>query len=249
MAEMQYALGFLTKKQKEQLFNKINEPIHNWCQDWINLENKPIIRLKDFSSYYHDLIVNKGVIALGEIKSVFFLIKSQNEWLKIFFKGIENELPLDNIANFLIGRAKADLLGKITGNITEVDNVKRRDNLEFIGVPIVVEINLGSSNIELILDSNIFESSTKIESSTANSSLNPVVISNEITSLSVSFVLEKLSMADFLDLQVGDVIKSKHSIVEPFEISCGNKAIAMGSLGQLENQLAILLRMKEENIQ
>lgn len=47
---MQYALGFLTKKQKEQLFNKINEPIHNWCQDWINLENKPIIRLKDFIS-------------------------------------------------------------------------------------------------------------------------------------------------------------------------------------------------------
>jgi flagellar motor switch/type III secretory pathway protein FliN len=246
---MQYTLGFLTKKQKEQLFNKINDPIYNWCQDWINLENRPTIRLKDFSDYYRDLILNNGVVALGGIKSLFFLIKSQNEWLKIFFKGIENELPLDNIANFLIGRAKADLVGKITGNITDADSIKERATLEFIGVPIIIEINLGIRNIELILDSNIFESSTEIESSTANTSLNLVAISDEITSLSVSFALEKISMTDFLDLQVGDVIKSKHSIVEPFEISCGNKEIAMGSLGQLENQLAILLKVKEENIQ
>ncbi|NUF13609.1 FliM/FliN family flagellar motor switch protein, partial [Acinetobacter oleivorans] len=76
--------------------------------------------------------------------------------------------------------------------------------------------------------------------------LNPVTINNEVTSLSISFPLDKLSITDFIDLQVGDVIKSKHSIVDPFNVMSGDKEVAVGFLGQSENQLAVLLRSKEE---
>jgi len=246
---MQYALGFLTKKQKEQLINKINEPIYNWCQNWIECEKKPNIFLKNFSNYYQNLVANKGVFAVDEIKSVFFLVKSPNDFLKIFFREMGNYLPSDNIANFLIENAISDLLYKIDNNVKGIAKLKNITDIKFLGIPVVVEINLDFGNIELILDSNMLGNNKQLDQLVAGNILNPVVINNEVTSLSIGFPLDKLSITDFLDLQVGDVIKSKHSIVEPFKVMSGDKEVAVGFLGQSENQLAVLLRSKEENRQ
>lgn len=243
---MQYALGFLTKKQKEQLINKINEPIYNWCQDWIEREKKPTIFLKNFSGYYQSLVANNGVFTIDEINSVFFLVKSQNDFLKFFFREMGSCLPLDNIENFLIGNAISDLLYKIDNNKKDITELKNITDIKFLGIPVVVEINLDFGSVELILDSNVLENNKQLGQLVADNILNPVTINDEVTSLSISFSLDKLSITDFLDLQVGDVIKSKHSIVEPFNVMSGDKEVAVGFLGQSENQLAVLLRSKEE---
>lgn len=243
---MQYALGFLTKKQKEQLINKINEPIYNWCQDWIERENKPTIFLKNFSDYYKSLVANNGVFAIDEINSVFFLVKSPNDFLKFFFREIESCLPLDNISNFLIENAISDLLYKIDNNKKDIAELKNITDIKFLGIPVVIEINLDFGSVELILDSNVLKNNKLLDQLVVDNILNPVTINNEVTSLSISFPLDKLSITDFLDLQVGDVIKSKHSIVDPFNVMSGDKEVAVGFLGQSENQLAVLLRSKEE---
>ncbi len=246
MAKMQYALGFLTKKQKEQLINKINEPIYNWCQDWIEREKKPTIFLKNFSDYYKSLVANNGVFAIDEINSVFFLVKSPNDFLKFFFREIESCLPLDNISNFLIENAISDLLYKIDNNKKDIAELKNITDIKFLGIPVVIEINLDFGSVELILDSNMLKNNKLLDQLVADNILNPVTINNEVTSLSISFPLDKLSITDFIDLQVGDVIKSKHSIVDPFNVMSGDKEVAVGFLGQSENQLAVLLRSKEE---
>jgi len=243
---MQYALGFLTKKQKEQLINKINEPIYNWCQDWIEREKKPAIFLKNFSDYYKSLVANNGVFAIDEINSVFFLVKSPNDFLKFFFRKIGSCLPLDNVSNFLIENAISDLLYKIDNNKKDIAELKNITDIKFLGIPVVIEINLDFGSVELILDSNVLKNNKLLDQLVTDNILNPVTINNEVTSLSISFPLDKLSITDFLDLQVGDVIKSKHSIVEPFKVMSGNKEVAVGFLGQSENQLAVLLRSKEE---
>lgn len=243
---MQYALGFLTKKQKEQLINKINEPIYNWCQDWIEREKKPTIFLKNFSDYYKSLVANNGVFAIDEINSVFFLVKSPNDFLKFFFREIESCLPLDNISNFLIENAISDLLYKIDNNKKDIAELKNITDIKFLGIPVVIEINLDFGSVELILDSNMLKNNKLLDQLVADNILNPVTINNEVTSLSISFPLDKLSITDFIDLQVGDVIKSKHSIVDPFNVMSGDKEVAVGFLGQSENQLAVLLRSKEE---
>ena len=111
---------------------------------------------------------------------------------------------------------------------------------------VVIEINLDFGSVELILDSNVLKNNKLLDQLVADNILNPVTINNEVTSLSISFPLDKLSITDFLDLQVGDVIKSKHSIVDPFNVMSGDKEVAVGFLGQSENQLAVLLRSKEE---
>ncbi len=246
MAKMQYALGFLTKKQKEQLINKINEPIYNWCQDWIEHEKKPTIFLKNFSDYYKSLVANNGVFAIDEINSVFFLVKSPNDFLKFFFREIGSCLPLDNISNFLIENAISDLLYKIDNNKKDIAELKNITDIKFLGIPVVIEINLDFGSVELILDSDVLKNNKLLDQLVTDNILNPVTINNEVTSLSISFPLDKLSITDFLDLQVGNVIKSKHSIVDPFNVMSGDKEVAVGFLGQSENQLAVLLRSKEE---
>ncbi|MFL9540256.1 FliM/FliN family flagellar motor C-terminal domain-containing protein [Acinetobacter baumannii] len=243
---MQYALGFLTKKQKELLINKINEPIYKWCQDWIGGEKKPTISLKDFSAHYQKLVANKGGVAVEEVKSVFLLAKSSDDFLKFFFREIGNYLPSDNIANFLIENTISDLLCKIADNVKDNTELKNITDIKFVGIPVIVEINLDFGNIELILDSNMLEINKPLDQLVAGNSLNLTAINDEVTSLSVSFPLDKLSITDFLDLQVGDVIKSKHSIVEPFSVTSRDKEVAVGFLGQSENQLAVLLRSKED---
>lgn len=247
MVKMQYALGFLTKKQKELLINKINEPIYKWCQDWIGGEKKPTISLKDFSAHYQKLVANKGGVAVEEVKSVFLLAKSSDDFLKFFFREIGNYLPSDNIGNFLIENTISDLLCKIADNVKDITELKNITDIKFVGIPVIVEINLDFGNIEIILDSNMLEINKPLDQLVAGNSLNLTAINDEVTSLSVSFPLDKLSITDFLDLQVGDVIKSKHSIVEPFSVKSRDKEVAVGFLGKSENQLAVLLRSKEEN--
>lgn len=248
---MKYGIGFLTKKEKNQLMNIIYKSVISWSEEWLNSDTTPVVDLEEYSTNNQSLLEDNGFTCFNDNQKVGFLINSQEFWVKVLFKKIEKIIPIDDLTIFLIESAKKDLLVKIYGN-SELsyigNNLIHIDDINFSGIPVIVNIDLGYENFQILLDSSLLNTKNDMDivDIPNNNSIAIDTVSNETVTLSAKFELDKLSVQDFLDIQVGDVIKSSHSIVESFSIFCKEKEIALGSLGQSENHRAILLTSKHE---
>lgn len=244
---MKYGLGFLTKKEKSQLIEIISRSMIKWCEEWISSDIVPDIQLEECSSASHELL-NFDFYCLDDNKTVIGFLKNDNGiWINILFENIKNIVPNDTVTMFLIESAKKDLLTKFYTNsgLKEFgSNLVAVSDADFCGIPIVAYIRLGAASFKLLLDSGSLSNEGGI--SLSKNSLSLKSIDNEVVVIQTKFILDKLSVSDFIDIQVGDVIKSNHRIAQPFSVFCRDNQIALASLGQAENHRAILLTSNHE---
>ncbi|MDR7016428.1 FliM/FliN family flagellar motor C-terminal domain-containing protein [Acinetobacter sp. 3657] len=246
---MKYHIGFLTQHEKKRLEEIIRESIESWCTEWINYNAPIFVELEQQYSLVDDgLIDQDGFYCLDGSDKLGFLTNSVDIWVKLLFKNIEKLIPNDTISLFLIENSRRDILLKIfnicgknyVGN--KLVNIK---DVDFEGMPVVANILVGHERFRLLLDSNILNNEQMYDLSSST----PISIASfddEIVALEAKFVLDKLSISDFMDIQVGDIIKSNHHITEFFSIVCNGDEIALGSLGQKDAQRAILLTSNNE---
>lgn len=244
---MKYGLGFLTKNDKSQLIDIIGRSVMKWSEEWISLDTIPDIQLEECSKVQHDLL-NIDYHCLDDNKPVVgFLENDTKIWINILFKNIRNLVPDDVLTVFMIENAKKDLLTKIYTNsdLKEVgNNLVKVSDIDFCGIPIIAHIRLESESFKLLLDSSLLNNEDEI--SLSHTSISLKSIDDEVVLIKTKFKLAKLSVSDFIDIQVGDVIKSNHRITQPFSVSCKGNEIALASLGQAENHRAILLTSNNE---
>lgn len=247
---MKYDIGFLNKKEKNQLIEIIYESTKQWCEQWLSSDDKAIIELSEYSIYHQALIKEVGLICFDRNKKAGFLNTNNELWAKILFKGLEQKIPAGNLTSFLIESAKKDFLVKILENDESDDighHLAETNDISFLGIPIVFDIHLGNEKIQLLVDASFVN--TRLDFDRANISNNFITVDSvheEIADLSIKFNLDKLSIQDLMDIQVGDVIKSNHHLIEPFNVLCNDNKIAFCSLGQSENHRAILLTSNHE---
>ena len=244
---MKYSLGFLTKKEKSQLIEIISQSIIKWCEEWISLDVMPDIQLEEYSKAYHELLGLDFYCLNNKNPIVGFLKNDTDVWVNVLFKNINNLVPSDNITELLLEDAKKDLLAKFytDGDSKEFsDNLIKLSDIDFRGIPVIANIQLDSESFQLLLDSNLLNSEGDVRLSENSVSLKS--INQEVILIQTKFKLDKLSVSDFIDIQVGDVIKSNHLISQPFSVFCKDNEIALASLGQAENNRAILLTSNHE---
>ena len=247
---MKYGIGFLNKNEKNQLIEIINESTKEWCEQWLSSDDKAIIELGEFSIYHQNLIKDGGLICFDRNQKAGFLNSKNELWTKILFNGIEGKVPTGNLTSFLIESAKKDFLTKILENDESNDveyHLTETHEINFLGIPIVFDVHFRNEKIQILVDASLVN--TRLNINTVNISNNFITVDSvheEIADLSIKFNLDKLSIQDLMEIQVGDVIKSNHHIIEPFNVLCNDNKIAFCSLGQSENHRAILLTTNHE---
>ncbi|USA45380.1 FliM/FliN family flagellar motor C-terminal domain-containing protein [Acinetobacter sp. C26M] len=244
---MKYGLGFLTKKEKSQLIAIISRSMIKWYEEWISSDIVPDIQLEECSDASHELL-NFDFYCLDDNKPIVGFLKNDNDiWINILFENIKNIVPNDSVTAFLIERAKRDLLAKFYTNsgLKEFgSNLVAMNDVVFCGTPIIAYVRLGTKSFKLLLDSGFLNN--KDEISLSKTSLSQKSFDSEVVVIQTKFILDKLSVSDFVDIQVGDVIKSNHRIAQPFSVFCRDNQIALAALGQTENHRAILLTSNHE---
>ena len=247
---MKYDIGFLNKNEKNQLVEIIYESAKQWCEQWLSSDEKAIIELSEYSIHHQSLIKDVGLICFDHNQKAGFLNSNKELWTKILFKGLEQKIPTGTLTSFLIDNAKKDFLVKILENDESNDighDLTEAYDISFLGIPIVFDIHLGNEKFQLLVDSSLVN--TRLKNDRVNISNNFITVDSvyeEIANLSIKFNLDKLSIQDLVDIQVGDVIKSNHHLIEPFNVLCNDNKIAFCSLGQSENHRAILLTSNHE---
>lgn len=238
---MKYGLGFLTKKEKNQLIDSISQSLIKWCKEWTNSNIVPEIQIEEYSQAHHKLL-NIDLYCLNDRNPVVgFLNDDTDTWVNILFKDINFLVPHDTLTTLLIESAKKDLLNRVNHGDSFKDDSGKLINISdinFSGIPVIAHIHLASESFELLLDSNFLNDN---DFNLSHSTVEIKCVDEVIVDIKTQFILDKLSVSEFIDIQVGDVIKSNHRIVQPFSVSCNGNEIALASLGQAENHRAILL--------
>jgi len=246
---MKYDIGFLNKNEKNLLIEIVYKSTKQWCEEWLSSDDKAIVELREYSTYHQELIKDVSFVCFDRNQKIGFLNNNNESWIKILFKGLEQTIPVGTLTSFLIESAKKDFLVKILGNSESNDigfHLIESNDISFLGMPIVIDIKLGNEKIQLLVDSSLLNTRLDDNLSISDSFITVDSVHGEVARLSIKFNLDKLSVQELMDIQVGDVIKSNHYIIEPFNVFCNANEIAFCSLGQSENHRAILLTSNHE---
>jgi flagellar motor switch/type III secretory pathway protein FliN len=241
---MKRGIGLLTATQKSDLLEIAQKAATTWAQEWLGTNVAPVIHLREFTIQYQGLLQNTGLLCLDTNTNLGLVSDDQQQWARILFGSMANVIPVDTVFDYLCEAAQKDLLQKLVyafGSNTPSSELSRLKVINTDGVLVILRVDFGSHSLELLVDSNVMGPSSQALLPVPQTNTRLKSVNDESIDLNIRFSLNRLGVADLVGLQVGDVIKSTHTISKPFDVVCNQQRIAGCSLGSSNGQLAVLV--------